>query len=317
MKQSLSAGGLFKSSQKRFNLKWRAGKKGSRRQISADDLHFARPSSVGFLNLIHPNNIQVVGPEELRYLDKLEARAHWETMAQIIDQEPMAILVSDGLTPPDDLIEGAEESHTPLWTSSAPGFELVGFLQHEIGRILAQRCTLHGVFMEVSSIGVLITGDAGSGKSELALELITRGHRLIADDAPDMTLIAPDIIDGTCPPVLQDCLEVRGLGVLNLRALYGDDSVKHNKYLRLIIHLQMVGKEGFQAQDRLRGESSSREILGVLVPTITIPVAPGRNIAVIVEAAVRNHILKMKGYDSADAFLLRHQQHMNSFKSPT
>ena len=162
----------------------------------------------------------------------------------------------------------------------------------------------------VFSIGVLITGDSGSGKSELALELITRGHRLIADDAPVMTLIAPDILDGTCPELLQDCLEVRGLGVLNVRAMFGDSAIKSNKYLRLIVHLDLAAFENAAARneiDRLHGDVSYRNILGLEVPVITIPVAPGRNIAVIVEAAVRNHNLKLKGYDAAAEFLKRHE----------
>ncbi|PPT17088.1 HPr kinase/phosphorylase, partial [Xanthomonas arboricola] len=117
------------------------------------------------------------------------------------------------------------------------GHELLNHLSYHLARTLAPRVTLHGVFMEIYSIGVLITGEAGSGKSELALELLSRGHRLVADDAPEFTQIAPDVLDGTCPELLQDLLEVRGLGVLNVRDMFGDTAVKKNKYLRLIVHL--------------------------------------------------------------------------------
>jgi HPr kinase/phosphorylase len=211
---------------------------------------------------------------------------------------------------PDDLLEAAEESSTPLWTSPAAGVELASHLQHMLSRRVARHTSVHGVFMEVFSLGVLITGDSGSGKSELALELITRGHRLVADDAPDMTLIGPDVIDGTCPPLLQDCLEVRGLGILNVRAMFGDSAIKPNKYLRLIIHLQLMDASAIRNtdMDRLRGDQSEMEILGIGIPKITVPVAPGRNLAVLVEAAVRNHGLKMNGYDAAGEFLERHQQ---------
>src|SRR5690606_5808229 len=182
----------------------------------------------------------------------------------------------------------------------------LSYLQYHISRALAPTTTMHGVFMEVYSIGVLITGDAGSGKSELALELITRGHRLIADDAPQFTLIAPDVIDGTCPELLQDCLEVRGLGILNVREMFGDTAIKRNKYLRLVVHLQRLdGNINEQTIDRLRGDASSRQLLDVEVPMLTIPVAPGRNIAVLVEAAARNHILRLKGYDPAQTFIDR------------
>ncbi|GJM10803.1 MAG: HPr kinase/phosphorylase [Lysobacteraceae bacterium] len=312
MKQSISAGDLFEQVQARLELTWTTGKTGSAREITAGELQHARPSSVGYLNMIHPNNVQVLGREELDYLDALDARLRWETIAQIFAQRPTALVISDGLMPTDDLLESAAESATAIWSSPRPGYDLVSYLQHHIGRALAQRVSLHGVFMEVSSIGVLITGDAGAGKSELALELVTRGHRLIADDSAEMTLIAPDVIDGTCPELLQDCLEVRGLGVLNVRVMFGDDAVKNNKYLRLIIHLQLTTDPSEIVHDRLHGETSTREVLGVQVPTITIPVAPGRNMAVIVEAAVRNQILKMKGYDAARAFINRHESHMRA-----
>jgi HPr kinase/phosphorylase len=171
--------------------------------------------------------------------------------------------------------------------------------------------TLHGVFMEIYSIGVLITGESGSGKSELALELVTRGHRLVADDAPEFTQIAPDVLDGTCPELLLDLLEVRGLGVLNIRQMFGDTAVKRNKYLRLVVHLtRPTAEPGASAPgsglERLTGDSGSRRVLDLDVPTITLPVMAGRNLAVLTEAATRVHILRAKGVDPAAAFMARH-----------
>ena len=168
---------------------------------------------------------------------------------------------------------------------------------------------LHGVFMEVFTIGVLITGDPGSGKSELALELLNRGHRLIADDAPEFTRISPEIIDGTCPEALQDCLEVRGLGVLNVRHMFGDAAVKLNKFLRLIIHLEIPDDPGSpDHKDRLRGNTSTMEVLELDIPRITLPVMAGRNLSIIAEAAVRDFMLKMKGFDAASEFIERHSR---------
>ena len=156
------------------------------------------------------------------------------------------------------------------------------------------------------------TGDAGSGKSELALELVTRGHRLIADDAPEFTLIAPDVIDGTCPEMLQDLLEVRGLGILNVRQMFGDTSIKRNKYLRLVVHLGKL--EDVHAQNdgmaRLQGVTTTRNVLDVEVPQITLPVAAGRNLAVLVEAATRTFLLKSKGIDPAQTFIDRQAHQM-------
>jgi HPr kinase/phosphorylase len=165
---------------------------------------------------------------------------------------------------------------------------------------------MHGVFLEVYSIGVLITGEPGSGKSELALELLTRGHRLVADDATEFTLIAPDVIDGTCPDLLRDLLEVRGVGVLNVREMFGHTAVKPSKYLRLMVHLKPL-RDGEQTDGltRLTGDVGHRELLDVQVPSITLPVAPGRNLSVLVEAAVRSHMLKSKGIDPAQTFIDR------------
>lgn len=310
MNQQLTVRELFDQVGERMKLRWLAGHRGENRVIRAGDHSGRRPSLVGYLNLIFPNKVQIIGTEELRYLDSLDPRHRWETIEKAMNFRPAALIVTRDQSPPSDLYAAADESDTPLWVSPLQGPDLLSYLQYHISRALAPTTTMHGVFMEVYSIGVLITGDAGSGKSELALELITRGHRLIADDAPQFTLIAPDVIDGTCPELLQDCLEVRGLGILNVREMFGDTAIKWNKYLRLVVHLQRLdGDPNQQPIDRLRGDASTHEILGVQVPKLTIPVAPGRNIAVLVEAAARNHILRLKGFDPAQAFIDR-QAHM-------
>jgi HPr kinase/phosphorylase len=182
--------------------------------------------------------------------------------------------------------------------SPRPSDELINILRYFFTNRLAEKTTVHGVFMEVMGIGLLLTGDSNVGKSELALELITRGHRLVADDSPEFSRIAPDILSGTCPAVLQDFLEVRGLGVLNIRAMYGDNAIKGGKYLRLIINLRHQPEQSGEQLDRLQGDIRSRNILGMDIPEIGLPVAPGRNLAVLVEAAVRNHLLRLNGYNA-------------------
>jgi HPr kinase/phosphorylase len=220
---------------------------------------------------------------------------------------PLALVISKDQPCPEDMRIAAEESETPLWISPRRGHELLNHLQYHLARTLAPRVTLHGVFMEIYSIGVLITGESGSGKSELALELITRGHRLVADDAPEFTQIAPDVLDGTCPEMLQDMLELRGLGVLNIRQMFGDTAVKRNKYLRLIVHLTRPSLEAKPSgMERLTGDLGTRHVLDLDVPLITLPVMPGRNLAVLAEAATRTHILRAKGVDPAAAFMARH-----------
>ena len=309
MNAAISAGELFEQQRERLQLRWVAGAEGASRRLEAVDTVARRPSLAGYLNAIYPNKVQILGTEELAWLDGLDSRQRWETIHKIVHFAPLALVVSKDQSCPEDLRIAAEETGTPLWSSPKRGHELLNHLQYHLARTLAPRETLHGVFMEIYSIGVLITGESGSGKSELALELVTRGHRLVADDAPEFTQIAPDVLDGTCPELLQDLLEVRGLGVLNIRDMFGDTAVKRNKYLRLIVHLTRPGDEPAPApggMERLTGDSGSRRVLDLDVPTITIPVMAGRNLAVLTEAAARVHILRAKGVDPAAAFMARH-----------
>ena len=307
MDERISAMELFEQLGERLDLRWLAGRHGQGRVLASVQTVARRPSLAGYLNTIYPNKVQILGTEELAWLDSLDSRHRWETIEKIIQFRPLALVISKDQPGPADLIEAADESGTPLWASPRRGHELLNHLQYHLARTLAPRVTLHGVFMEIYSIGVLITGEAGAGKSELALELVTRGHRLVADDAPEFTQIAPDVLDGTCPEMLQDMLEVRGLGVLNIREMFGDTAVKRNKYLRLVVHLtQPSGASGSDGIERNTGELGARQVLDLDVPTVNIPVMPGRNLAVLTEAAARTHILRAKGVDPAAAFMARH-----------
>lgn len=309
---SIVAHDLYDQLQERLELRWVAGQRGDKRALEAVETVARRPSLAGYLNMIYPNKVQILGTEELAWLDGLDSRLRWETIEKLMQYRPLALVISKNQSCPEDLREAAEESGTPLWASSRRGHELLNHLQYHLARKLAPRVTLHGVFMEIYSIGVLITGESGSGKSELALELLSRGHRLVADDAPEFTQIAPDVLDGTCPELLQDLLELRGLGVLDIREMFGDTAVKRNKYLRLIVHLtrphfepELRDGDG-DGMERLTGDLGVRHVLDLDVPLITLPVMPGRNLAVLTEAATRMHILRAKGVDPAAAFMARH-----------
>ena len=304
--QALAVSELVERFADRLSLKWICGRSLADQRLLAVDSFDARPSLVGFLNLIHPCRIQILGEEELDWLDKLDSRLRWEALAQIFAAKPAALIIAAGLTAGSDLEEQARETGTPLLISGKPGWELVSILEYQLARTLAHRVVMHGVFMEIFTIGVLITGQAGAGKSELALELLTRGHRLIADDSPEFTQMTPDIIDGRCPEVLQDCLEVRGLGVLNVRRMFGDSAVKINKFLRLILHLYQPSREDEANLDRLSSRSETERVLEMDVPRLLLPVLPGRNLAVIAEAAVRNFMLQLKGFDATAEFVKRH-----------
>ncbi len=307
MTQSLTARNLFDKLHDRLGLHWASGTgKNKPYSVSAGDLS-ARPDLAGFLNLIHPNKVQVLGETEIRYLESLQAAELSTTLQHILESKPLAIVIGDGLEIPSAIISALAGSGTALMRTAHSAWEVVNYLQYHIARKLARRTTLHGVFMEVFTIGVHITGDAGSGKSELALDLLNRGHRLIADDAPEFTQVSPDVIDGTCPEVIQDCLEVRGLGILNVRRMFGDAAIKLNKFLRLIIHLEIPGTTTrSDVTDRLHGDVSCQTVLDLDVPRITLQVLAGRNMAVMTEAAVRDFMLKMKGYDATSALIERH-----------
>ena len=309
MERSVTASKLFQDLQGRLDLQWISGpRQGETLAVSSDDIT-DRPTLAGFLNIIHPNRIQVLGEEEIRYLSRLQGPELEATVQRILHSEPLAVITADGLETPGTLASAMQNQPSALMSSSHRAHELVHFLQYYIARKLARSTTLHGVFMEMFTIGVLITGGSGSGKSELALELLNRGHRLIADDAPEFTQISPEIIDGTCPEALQDCLEVRGLGVLNVRRMFGDAAIKLNKFLRLIIHLEVPEDPTRPVvPDRLKGNADIQQVLDLEIPRITLPVMAGRNMAVISEAAVRDFMLKMKGYDASAAFIERHTQ---------
>jgi HPr kinase/phosphorylase len=306
MNTSITARELFEQQRERLGLRWAAGKSGEKRELEAGNTVSRRPSLAGYLNAIYPNKVQILGTEELSWLDALEPRQRWETIEKIMQSHPLALVLTRNQACPEDLRAAADESGTPLWLSPKRGHELLNHLSYHLARTLAPRVILHGVFMEIYSIGVLITGEAGSAKRAGAGTAQPRpspgGRR-----CPEFTQIAPDVLDGTCPELLQDLLEVRGLGVLNVREMFGDTAVKKNKYLRLIVHLTKPMTEPTpHGYERLTGDSGTRHVLDLDVPLITLPVMPGRNLAVLTEAATRLHILRTKGIDPAAMFIARH-----------
>jgi HPr kinase/phosphorylase len=308
MSTSLTLDGLFKSLDEKLGLAWVTGSQAGEHVINTTRDESAETSLVGNLNLIHPHRIQVLGSRELEFLDSLRKNSRKDAISQLFSGQSDLIIMAKQLPAPDDLLQTANATATPVLSSTLSSQDVIQNLQYYLSNHLAEKITLHGVFMEVMGTGVLITGPSSIGKSELALELLTRGHRLIADDAPEFARLAPDILNGTCPEMLRDFLEVRGLGILNVRAMYGASSIKQNRNLRLIIVLQEM--EDAIKMDRLHGSRRDRSILGVDIPEITLPVGPGRNLAVLLETAVRNHILNAKGYDASQAFIERQKRRL-------
>jgi len=299
---------LFELAGAVLRLRWIAGREGGHRQLTSDTEQKPTLALIGHLNFVHPNRVQVLGCAEMDYLRRLDADDLARAVENLFSTELAAVVIANDETVPDALVDAARRTDTPLLASPLPSPELMQVLSHRMTQALAPSTTLHGVFLEVSGLGVLISGDPSVGKSELALELITRGHRLVADDALEVYAVAPDTLEGRCPPVLRDFMEVRGLGVLNIRRLFGETAVKHKKNLKLIIHLTPA--ERWHVVDRLDMKAETRHILGIEIPEVRIPVAVGRNLAVLVEVAVRNHILRLRGVNTAEEFAARQREAM-------
>ena len=308
----LSVQRLFDDRGERLGLAWAAGRAGAAREFTGDMLRRPGVGLIGHLNLIHPLLAQVMGPREVQYLESVEGEAHAQTLDRIVGGDTICVLVGDGVAAPASLVAAADRLGTPLLTSPEPSQHLINVLRPYMQQELGEVTTLHGVFLDVLEIGVLITGDSSIGKSELALELVSRGHGLVADDVVELQQIGPETIQGRCPPMLRDFLEVRGLGVLNIRSIFGETAVRPRKVLRLIVHLDMPVGGYMEPRDRLSTRSGTQDILGVEIPTVTLAVAPGRNLAVLVEAAVRNHILITRGIDSTREFIARQEAIMRA-----
>ena len=266
---------------------------------------------VGHLNFVHPNRVQVIGPAEVEYLDRLSPEERLQAVERLFACETSAVvIVANNESVPPEWVSAADRLGLPLLTSPLPSPQVIDDLQYYLTRALAARVTLHGVFMEVQSMGVFLTGQSGIGKSELALELLSRGHRLIADDACEFARVGPDVLEGRCPDTLCDFLEVRGLGILNVRAMFGETAVRRVKQLHLILRLEELNAANQSKIDRLQAEQQTRSILGINIAEVALFVAPGRNLAVLVEAATRVHILRLRGVNPLQDFIQRQRAAM-------
>jgi HPr kinase/phosphorylase len=299
--QQVNVKRLHEANRDALALAWIAGR-------DADTVVRREPAAsaalIGHLNLTHPNRIQVAGADEAGALEGL-AEA-------LFAAAPAALILADGIAPPAVLRERAERTGTPLFATPLPAARVIEKLARYLAKALAESTERHGVFMDVLGMGVLITGDSGVGKSELGLELISRGHGLVADDVVEISRLAADTLEGRCPPVLKDFIEVRGLGLLDVRTIFGETAVRPKMKLKLIAHLDKPAvAHGRDVAERLPLAEQSEDILGVTVRKVVIPVAAGRNLAVLLEAAVRNYILQLRGINSGAEFVARQKRAMD------
>jgi HPr kinase/phosphorylase len=303
---------LVSDNVERLGLEWVAGRDGGSRQLSRDTSQQAHVGLVGHMNFIHPFRVQVVGPAEIAYLNTLTSEDQAATFGRLLVDELGAVLVCGIGAAPSFMIAPCDRAHVPLLTSPHASPHVVDVLRLYLSRVLAASTTLHGVFLDVLEMGVLITGASAIGKSELALELISRGHGLIADDIVEVDRVSPELIEGRCPEVLRDFLEVRGIGILNIRTTFGETAVRPRKSLKLIVHLEDLSDEQFKRLDRMSVNASYQEVLGVKIRKVVIPVAAGRNLAVLVETAVRNFVLNLRGIDPTREFIERQAKLMET-----
>ncbi|OGI61362.1 MAG: hypothetical protein A2W18_02365 [Candidatus Muproteobacteria bacterium RBG_16_60_9] len=309
MTPRLTARDLFESQSGALKLKWVAGRDGSGRLLEPATARYPGMALVGHLNFVHPNRVQVIGTNELAYLKRLPRKDRAVQIESLCSYAATAaIVLANDATIPPDLKRAADDHKLALFASPMASPVLIERLQHYLTRALAPKVTVHGVYMEVLGMGVLITGESGIGKSELALELLSRNHRLIADDAVEFIRVGPDVLVGQSPGAsLSDYLEVRGLGILDIRTMFGETAVRHRKRLHLIVHMERMEKRRLRKLDRLQAQQLMHTLLDVDVPEVALFVGPGRNLAVLVEAAVRSYILRMWGIDTLKEFMQRQQ----------
>ncbi len=298
---------LFEDNAEKLLLSWIVAPQ-SDRKIAIKGSNNYGADLAGHINIIHPERLQVMGQAEYEWAMRIGERRFGQMFKDLLCAAPPAVIVADGLSPPELLVESCEETHTPLILSPKHCAAVIDMLRIYLAARLADTVSMHGVFMDVLGMGVLITGDSGVGKSELALELISRGHGLVADDVVEMARIAPTTIEGRCPGMLRDFLEVRGLGLLNIRTIFGETASRRKMKLKLIVHLQKTTAAA--DAPRLPLDAQSQDVLGVPIRKVVIPVAAGRNLAVLLEAAVRNTILQLRGIDSMQDFMDRQQKMM-------
>ncbi len=258
----------------------------------------------GFYNYFDPHRIQIIGRVESTYLDTLTHEDRLAALERFMQFDIAALVICHGMQPFPECMEMAEKYDRNIFLTPEDTSEFQASVISSLRSHLAPRMTAHGVLVEIYGEGVLLTGDSGIGKSETALELIKRGHRLIADDAVEIRKIGKKQLLGTAPAMIRYYMELRGIGVVNVRRIYGVGSVKPESGIDLVVHLE-PWEEG-KAYDRLGLTSETEDILGVEVPRVTIPVRPGRNLAVILELAAMNNRQKNMGYNAAEALASEH-----------
>jgi len=308
MRPSLTINEFLSQYQQKLKLSFSSRRIGLDREIKLSRQASNTFDAADYFNVIRTSSIVVVGYQESRYINRLDAAAQASLFRTLFRGPVCAIICSLGNPLPQPMVELCEEREIPVLQSALSDSELLDNTRYLLSRALAEHSNEHGVYLEVYSLGIFITGKTAVGKSELALALISRGHRLIADDVTRFARVEPDVVEGQSPQLLTDFLEVRGLGIVNVRAMFGANALKRSMPLSLIVNMVELDRDNSSEFDRLGHIIRTRSILGLEFPEVTLPVAHGRNLAVLVEAAARNHLLQASGYNAAQDFIKRQNQ---------
>jgi HPr kinase/phosphorylase len=276
------------------------------RRLTAARIQKLGLALAGFTHYIHPGRLQIIGQSEIWYLGQLAPDRRDEAIHNLALEKISCVLVTKGLQPPPEFIEAARSANMPLLRTPLVSSVAINVVTDFLLEMLAPRIMRHGVLLDLYGLGVLIEGASGIGKSECALDLVARGHRLVSDDVIEVRRLGTDRLLGSAPELLSEHLEIRGLGIINIRDLFGVSAISAAKTIDLSIKLARWDEAG--DVDRLGIDAQAVDILGVDVPQVLIPVSPGRNLSTLVETAVRVQLLRVRGYNAAQAFVERHSE---------
>lgn len=304
---SITVGAFVAGAPATLRLSFLAGGRGAEsRLLNTPRIQKLGLALAGFTHYMHEGRVQIVGQSELQFLGQLTSEERRETIANLGLDKISCVLVTKNLMPPAELVEAAEASGLPLIQTPLVSSVAITAVTEYLEDALAPREVRHGVLLDMYGLGVLVEGKSGVGKSECALDLIMRGHQLVADDIVEVRRTRPGQLVGSTPDLLREHIEIRGLGILNIRELFGVSAVGGPKQIDLGIMLQRW--EEATEVERLGLDARTVEILGVAVPHFVLPVSPGRNLATLVETAVRVHLLRLRGYNAAQRLVARHEE---------
>ncbi|NWG04582.1 MAG: HPr(Ser) kinase/phosphatase [Syntrophaceae bacterium] len=291
---------LEQSQEHRLELTLLAGRKGLKKRITHSQVQKMGLALTGFTKFVNPERLQIIGNTEMAYFNTLTPEMQEKVIHQICNLPLSCLVITRGLEVPELLLRDADEKEIPVFRTNLRSFDFIEKVTKYLEEKLASTSSLHGVLMDIFGVGVLILGKSGIGKSECALDLILRGHRLVADDMVHVQKRSPSSVFGSGFEVIQHHMEIRGLGIINIRSLFGVEAIRERKKVELV--LELMEWDTHRDYDRLGFEEEKFSILGVDLPMLRIPVTPARNLTTIIEVAVRNHLLKGMGYDSALEF---------------